>query len=225
MITQMRRNGLILAAFALAATGLVMATQWLTADRIASQQRQELLTTLNALIPPQQHDNDVYADCTLVEAPESLGLEQPQPVYRARQDGEPVALALRTTAPDGYSGNIHMLVAVNRDHSVAGVRILQHRETPGLGDKIEVRRSDWVLQFEGEHVNGADDPRWEVERDGGMFDQFTGATITPRAVVNAVQRTVLFAEQNHDQLYAAPADCSPDILPAPGSPADNGEAE
>lgn len=225
MMSQMRRNGLILAAFALVATGLVMATQWLTADRIALQQRQELLTTLNALIPPQQHDNDVYDDCTLVHAPDSLGLDEPQPVYRARQNGEPVALALRTTAPDGYSGNIHMLVAVNSNHSVAGVRVLQHRETPGLGDKIERRRSDWVLQFDDEQVRSAEDPRWEVERDGGMFDQFSGATITPRAVVNAVQRTVLYAEQNHEQLYAAPADCSADILPAPGSPSDNGEGQ
>lgn len=209
MLTQMRRNGLILAGFALAAIVLVMLTQWLTQDRIESQQRSELMTTLNALIPPTQHDNDLYADCTMVTAPDALGLSQPQPVYRSRFNGEPNALALRTTAPDGYSGNINMLVAVDTQGVVQGVRVLSHRETPGLGDKIEIRRDDWILSFDGQSVRGDNDPRWQVRRDGGMFDAFTGATITPRAVVNAVERTVRFANQQRDMLFNAPANCQP----------------
>ncbi|MCC5880153.1 MAG: electron transport complex subunit RsxG [Idiomarina sp.] len=209
MLTQMRRNGLILAGFALAAIVLVMLTQWLTQDRIESQQRSELMTTLNALIPPNQHDNDLYADCTMVSAPEALGLSQPQPVYRSRFNGVPNALALRTTAPDGYSGNINMLVAVDTQGVVQGVRVLSHRETPGLGDKIEIRRDDWILSFDGQSVRGDNDPRWQVRRDGGMFDAFTGATITPRAVVNAVERTVRFANQQRDMLFNAPANCQP----------------
>lgn len=223
MIHQMRRNGLILAAFALAATTLVLIAQWLTQDRIDAQQRQELQTTLNLLIPPAQYDNDLYADCTLVQAPEALGLERAQPVYRARQAGEPVALALRSTAPDGYSGNIHLLVAVNYEGLVKGVRVLQHRETPGLGDKIEARRSDWILSFDNQRVRSENDVRWEVRRDGGMFDQFSGATITPRAVVNAVQRTVLYANENRDQLFAAAPSCTEQPIETPGHPADDGE--
>ncbi|RAK01801.1 electron transport complex subunit RsxG [Aliidiomarina maris] len=211
---KMQRNGIILAVFALAAIVLVMATQWATRDRIDAQQRNELLNTLNALIPPQQHDNDLYADCTLVTAPDALGSSQPQAVYRSRLAGVNNALALRTTAPDGYSGNIHLLVAVNAQGVVQGVRVLAHRETPGLGDKIELRRDDWILSFDGQVVRGDNDPRWAVRRDGGMFDAFTGATITPRAVVNAVERTVRYANQQRDVLFAAPANCQ-----AQGDPA------
>lgn len=210
MIPVMRRNGLILGGFALCAIILVMSTQWITQDRIDQQQRNELLVTLNALIPPALYNNDLYDDCTLISAPEALGRNQPQPVYRARYQGQPVAIALQTTAPDGYSGNIHMLVAVSADGSVKGVRVLSHRETPGLGDKIELRRDDWILNFDGQHVRGDNDPRWEVRRNGGIFDAFAGATITPRAVINAVQRTVIYVSQHQDTLFSAPSGCQPE---------------
>lgn len=203
MLKSMRKNGLILGGFAVAATTLIVATQFLTADRIAEQQRNELMRTLNELIPPALHDNDLYQDCTLVNAPDVLGLQE-QPVYRSRLGGEPNALAIRTTAPDGYSGAIHLLVAINLQGQIKGVRVLQHRETPGLGDKIEVQRDDWILSFNGERVRSENDARWRVRRDGGMFDQFTGATITPRAVVAAVQRTAWYAQNNIDSLFAAP---------------------
>lgn len=223
MITQMRRNGLILAGFALSATLLVMGTHWLTKDRIGAQQRNELMQTLADLIPADQYSNDVYADCTLITAPEALGLSQPQPVYRARLGEQPTALAIRTTAPDGYSGNIHILVAVNIDGVVQGVRVLSHRETPGLGDRIELRRSDWILSFDGHRVRSDKDPRWAVQRDGGMFDAFTGATITPRAVINAVERTVRFANDNQDMLFNAAANCTAEQPTTPSHP--NREAD
>lgn len=207
-----QRNGFILGAFAVIATSLIIGVQLLTADRIAEQQRNDLLRTLNTLIPPAMHDNDLYADCTTVTAPDILGLAQ-QPVYRARLDGEPTGLAIRTTAPDGYSGQIHMLVALNPTGTVKGVRVLQHRETPGLGDKIEIARDDWILSFDGQRMRSETDARWAVRRDGGMFDQFTGATITPRAVVNAVSRTVWYAQNNTEELFAAPADCYGQIEP------------
>lgn len=207
MLTQMRRNGLILAAFALVAIILVMFAQWLTQDRIDEQQRNQLMETLNVLVPPTQHDNDLYADCSLVSAPQALGLSLPQPVYRSRLNGIDNALVLQTTAPDGYSGNIHMLVAVDTQGTIQGVRVLSHRETPGLGDKIELRRDDWILSFDGERVREESDPRWEVRRNGGMFDAFAGATITSRAVVNAVERSVRYANQHRDALFAAPANC------------------
>lgn len=203
----MKRNGLILGGFAIAATSLIIATQLLTADRIAEQERRDLMRTLNELIPPALHDNDLYEDCTLILAEDALGPVGEQPVYRSRMAGEPTAIALRTTAPDGYSGNIHMLVAYDMNARIKGVRVLRHRETPGLGDKIELQKSDWILSFNGERVRGPSDTRWEVRKQGGVFDQFTGATITPRAVVNSVQRTTLFVQENMDLLFSAPANC------------------
>ena len=123
-------------------------------------------------------------------------------VYRARRDGAPVALVLTAVAPDGSSGPIELLVGVNADGTVAGVRVLAHRETPGLGDPIEASRSDWVLAFAGRSLGDPPPAGWTVRRDGGAFDQFTGATITPRAVVHAVRRVLEYVGANQEALYA-----------------------
>ncbi|WP_431355319.1 electron transport complex subunit RsxG [Pseudidiomarina mangrovi] len=211
----MSRNGLILAAFAIAATVLVVGTAKLTAPRIAAQQQQELLSVLNQLLPAAMHDNDLVASCTLVSHPELGGAQQR--VYRATLKGQalndeptniPQALALEVTAPNGYSGAIKLLVAFNVNGTVAGVRVLEHKETPGLGDKIELRKDDWILSFNGLRVNGSDDKRWAVKRDGGQFDAFTGATITPRAVVHAVKQANLLYQQHGSSWFKAPANCS-----------------
>jgi Na+-translocating ferredoxin:NAD+ oxidoreductase subunit G len=211
IVQSMSRNGLILAAFAIAATVLVVGTAKLTAPRIAQQQQQELLNVLNQLLPPDMHDNDLVASCTLVAHPELGGAQQK--VYRATVKGQavnesiPQALALEVIAPNGYSGAIKLLVAFNLNGSVAGVRVLEHKETPGLGDKIELRKNDWILSFNGLSVNGADDKRWAVKRDGGQFDAFTGATITPRAVVQAVKQANLLYQQQGSVWFSAPANC------------------
>jgi electron transport complex, RnfABCDGE type, G subunit len=205
IIKSMGRNGLILAGFAVIATFLVIVTSLVTKEPISRQQEQELLRVLNQIIPPEQHDNDLYQSCTIINNAE-LG-STPRRVYRAYVNNQPTAVAVEVTAPNGYSGAIHLLVALNADASVAGVRTLQHQETPGLGDKIEIRKSDWITSFNDERVNGEDDPRWAVKRDGGMFDQFTGATITPRAVVQAVKRAALVFKNNQQQWFAAPANC------------------
>ena len=212
IVQSMSRNGLILAAFAIAATVLVVGTAKLTAPRIAQQQQQELLNVLNQLLPPDMHDNDLVASCTLVAHPELGGAQQK--VYRATFKGQavnesiPQALALEVIAPNGYSGAIKLLVAFNLNGSVAGVRVLEHKETPGLGDKIELRKNDWILSFNGLSVNGADDKRWAVKRDGGQFDAFTGATITPRAVVQAVKQANLLYQQQGSVWFSAPANCA-----------------
>lgn len=201
----MQRNGLILAAFAMLATLLIVLIAKLTAAPIQKQQEAELLRVLNEVIPAAAHDNDLYASCTRLSIPELGGSEQR--AYRAWLDNEPQALAVEVTAPDGYSGAIRLMVAVNSAGSVAGVRTLSHAETPGLGDKIERRKSAWIESFDGMTVNGNDDPRWAVKRDGGVFDQFTGATITPRAVVTAVARAVKQVKANQDAWFAAPNNC------------------
>ena len=187
--------------FAVIGSGLVAFTHDNTAERIAENQRRALLRSLNELIPKDQYDNDVYADILYVHNSELLGTDEAVPVYRARKGGWPVAVVLAPVAPDGYNGNIRLLVAVRLDGTLAGVRVLAHRETPGLGDNIEADRSDWIRGFTGKSLNNPKQGHWKVKRDGGAFDQFTGATITPRAVVKAVKNTLLYYRANGDKLF------------------------
>jgi electron transport complex protein RnfG len=206
MIQAISKNAKILAIFAIVCTAIVGLIHELTKARIAEQAEQQLLNTLHSIIDPNRLNNDLYHDCLLVTN-ELLGSTQPQTVYLARQDGKSVAAAITSTAPDGYNGNIYLLIAVNIDGSISGVRTLQHNETPGLGDKIELRKSQWIRSFDGKKVESDNDPLWTVKKNGGMFDQFTGATITPRAVVKAVQKTVLYFQQNKQQLFAQTGSC------------------
>ena len=126
-------------------------------------------------------------------------------VYRARSEGRPVAAAMKLRANDGYNGRIDLLIGVYANGEVSGVRVLSHRETPGLGDGIDIARSDWILDFNGKSLRSPEPAGWTVERDGGVFDQFTGATITPRAVVHAVRRALEYFEENRETLFSAPA--------------------
>jgi len=199
------KNARLLALFAIACTVLVGIVNLLTKDKIIEQQKQQLITTLNSLIDPNSFNNTINNECIIVNH-ELLG-NQSQKIYLAKMNDQPVAAALTTIAPDGYNGNIEILVAVNFNGSVNGVRVLQHKETPGLGDKVELRRSNWVLNFTGKKILGENDNRWAVAKDGGMFDQFTGATITPRAVVNAVKRSVTYFNQHKEALFQTPTNC------------------
>ena len=184
------KNSQILALFAIACTATVGIVNELTKDRIYIQQQKQLLSTLNSIIEPERYNNELALDCVNVSNI-ALGSYEQKTIYLARLDSIPVAGAITTVAPDGYSGNIELIVAVNVDGSVNGVRILSHQETPGLGDKIELAKSNWITSFSGKKLMNESDSRWAVTKDGGMFDQFTGATITPRAVVNAVKEATL----------------------------------
>ena len=192
---------LFLFLFAVAGSGLVAFTHDNTESRIAENQRRALLKSLNELVPNDKYDNDIYTDILYVRNSELLGTDEPVPVYRARKNGWPVAAVLAPVAPDGYNGNIHLLVAVKLDGTLAGVRVIRHRETPGLGDQIEADRSDWILAFSGKSLDNPGQQHWKVKRDGGAFDQFTGATITPRAVVKAVKKALLYYKANSDKLF------------------------
>lgn len=208
------KNGLMLSAFAIIGTALIALTYNGTAERIAQQQKQKLLSILNEVVPHELHDNELYADCTAV-VNSNLGTQEPHTVYRARINGEPVALAIEATAPDGYSGDIALVIGVDTQMNVLGVRVLEHKETPGLGDKIELAISDWITSFTGKHFSVSALPVWQVKKDGGEFDQFTGATITPRAVVSAVKNTLLYVQDNQQNLFSAPNMCGieNDVLP------------
>lgn len=198
-------SALLLGLFAILGTGLVALTYDQTKERIAANEREALLRSLHTLVPPESHDNDIYTDYVLVRDRALLGTAQPIAVYRARKNGEPVAAVMAPVAPDGYGGEIKLLVAVKYDGTLAGARVISHHETPGLGDRIEAERSDWIKTFDGRSLHNPVPEKWKVRKDGGVFDQFTGATITPRAVVKAVYGALRYFAAHREELFSAPA--------------------
>ncbi|WP_237386748.1 electron transport complex subunit RsxG [Xenorhabdus sp. Sc-CR9] len=203
MLETMRRHGITLAIFAACTTGLTAIVYSLTKDRIAEQAAIQHKTLLDQVVPPALYDNQMQDKCYLV-TDNALGNKQTHRLYLARKNGIPAAAALESTAPDGYSGAIQLLVGADFSGKVLGVRVTKHHETPGLGDKIDTRISDWIYAFSGKKVMSKNDHNWAVKKDGGEFDQFTGATITPRAIVNAVKRTALYLETIPEQLSSLP---------------------
>jgi len=190
-----------LALFALVATALVAVTFSNTKERIVENEKQFLLRSLHELVSPDIHTNDMYTDNIKIAAPGLSGKQQTITVYRARMDQAPVAVIMHVIAPDGYSGAIHLLVAIHVDGDLIGVRVIKHQETPGLGDGIEVKKSSWILGFDGKSLRDPMAKKWAVKKDDGYFDQLTGATITPRAIVKVVKRTLEFYADKRHALY------------------------
>lgn len=196
------RNSLLLAGFAVLTALLVASTFLGTQERISAAQRAAEEKALLQIIPRDQHDNAMLDD----RLPAPIGdpllrLPDTRSIYIARNNGVASAAVIPAVAPDGYSGAIDIIVGVNRDGSVAGVRVLQHRETPGLGDAVDHRKSDWLEGFRGKSLQDPPEARWTVRKDGGEFDQFTGATITPRAVVRATARALTYVEENRGMIF------------------------
>ncbi|NOX76090.1 MAG: electron transport complex subunit RsxG [Gammaproteobacteria bacterium] len=206
----MGRSALMLGLFALVGTGLVVLIYAGTEERIQEAERTYMLKSLHAVIPPKRHNNDIFNDAITVVDPVLLGTDKPVSVFRARRDGKPVALAITPFAPNGYVGPIKLIVGIRFDGTLTGVRVLTHRETPGLGDAIEEKRSDWIFGFESRSLTNPKQKGWRVRRDGGVFDQFTGATITPRAIVGAVHKALKYFEKNRDRLFSEPS-TTPDM--------------
>lgn len=198
MLKTMRKHGITLALFAAGSTGLTAAIDQLTKNTIADQAAKQQNALFEQVLPADHYNNDLLQSCYLVSAP-ALG-KGTHRVYIARQGEQAVAAVMEATAPDGYSGAIQLLVGADFNGTVLGSRVTEHHETPGLGDKIELRISDWITHFAGKTIAGESDATWAVKKDGGQFDQFTGATITPRAVVNAVKRAGLYAQTLPNQL-------------------------
>lgn len=208
-LKKMLLSASLLGLFAVLGTTLVTFTHENTRERIAQNERAALLRSLHALIPPERHDNDLVNDSITITAPDLLGSPEPQQAYRARKDGAPVALALTAVAPDGYNGDIRLLIAINHDGTLTGVRVTAHRETPGLGDKVDTARSDWIHGFANRSLSDPPPDKWKVKKDGGVFDQFTGATVTPRAVVKAVYNALDYYRQHRDTLFDGGAATAP----------------
>ncbi|WP_192456927.1 electron transport complex subunit RsxG [Musicola keenii] len=204
LFTTMRRHATTLALFAALTTGLTALVNALTRDTISGQAQAQQRALLEQVVPRDRYDSDMLSACYLVSDPE-LGSAAPHRVFIAFKQGKPIAAALEITAPDGYSGAIQLLVGADFHGTVLGTRVTEHHETPGLGDKIDLRISNWIRHFTGKTVQSHDDGSWAVKKDGGQFDQFTGATITPRAVVNAVKRAALYLESLPPRITTLPA--------------------
>ena len=200
MLQSMRKHGITLALFAAGSTGLTAAINELTKSTIEDQAAQQQKALFDQVMPANLYNNDLLKSCYQVTAP-ALGKSQHK-VWIAQDGEKPVAAVMEATAPDGYSGAIQLLVAADFKGTVLGTRVTEHHETPGLADKIELRISDWITLFAGKVIHGQNDSHWAVKKDGGDFDQFTGATITPRAVVNAVKRAGLYAQTLPAQISA-----------------------
>ena len=197
------RTGVTLAVIAAICTGLVAATYQLTEDRIAANEKALLEQSLQPALAGLFYDSSVSESRLVLQPPHELPGNDAAFVYRVYAEDEPVAALFAVTARDGYAGPIRILVGVDMAGVITGVRILQHRETPGLGDRIEAGRSDWVFQFDGRSMGDPQPAGWALRIDGGEFDQLTGASVTPRAVINAVRDTLLYFDVNREQLFLA----------------------
>jgi len=199
------RSGLLLGLIALIGTGLLAFVNAMTRDRIVNEEQQRALQQLNEIVPLSSYNNNMLRDVIKIRDPAAFHFSEGVLFYRARMDGEPVAILIMTRAPDGYNGDIRLLIGIDHDGSILGVRVVSHRETPGLGDPIDIEKSDWILGFNHKSLLNPQKSGWAVKRDGGKFDQFTGATISPRAVVRAVHTALLYFDAHEQQLFDQPA--------------------
>ena len=203
LISSIQKNAIGLGLFALVTEGAIAVAQITTKERIERNILEAQAKALNEIVPASQYDNELLDDTLPAHDFNDtlLGpIAEDAQIYLARTQGTVHSVILPVTAPDGYTTDIRLIVGVKADGSIAGVRIIEHKETPGLGDKIDLKKSDWVLDFDGKSLLNPDNGAWTVKKDGGEFDQFTGATITPRAVVRAVRRALVFFDQHKDEL-------------------------
>ncbi len=206
MLNKMLKSSLMLTIYAIIGTGLVAGTYILTKQKIIDNEKKVLLESIGLIIDQSEYNNDISVDFFKTKNDSELGTSEDVIIYRARKDGDNVAAIIKTEAPDGYSGSIKLLIGIYADNSIAGVRVITHNETPGLGDKIEIKKTNWIKDFDGKNLSNPTPEKWAVKKDGGVFDQFSGATITPRAVVNATKRTLIFFNNHSDEIFSTPAD-------------------
>lgn len=212
-----RKNALILALFAMASTALVSIVYQLTKEKIASEVERVMNQQLNKLVASEKYDNSPTSDCIIVMNHSRINQVSVNKIHRMRKNNEPIALVFSSTAHDGYSGDINLLIAFSHNDQphqnrpqqdrLLGIEILNHRETPGLGDKIDSNKSNWLQQFENIELTNISEKSWRVKKDGGDFDALTGATITPRATINAIYQTALYFENNKIELFDREANC------------------
>lgn len=202
------RTAVILLIFVVAFTSLLAAAFLWTRPAIEAAAAEEKMKLIGEVLPRELYDNDVLKDSRQLAPSAVLGLDEASTAYLARKGGEVTALVFEAVAPDGYSGKIRLLLGVLADGTLLGVRVIQHKETPGLGDYIEPKKDrnkerPWIRQFDGLSLAAVADRDWRVRKDGGRFDSVAGATVTPRAVIKAVHKALQYVAENHRQLFAS----------------------
>jgi electron transport complex protein RnfG len=195
-------TALNLAFFALIGTAILAFIYHQTHERIAQSVENEKLKLISQILPKRMYDNDMIKDKIKVEPDALLGNDEITTAYRARLNGKPSVVVLEAVAPDGYSGKIYLIVAIRENGELSGVRVVSHKETPGLGDYIDIAKSAWIKGFDGKSTAQYNEADWQVKKDGGKFDYMAGATITPRAVVKAVHKALLYFALHKDALFA-----------------------
>jgi len=205
MTSGVLKSGVTLAVIAAICTALVAATHQVTAARIAANEKAWLERSLKPALSGVFFEGSVTESKLVLAPPHGLPGNDPAIIYRVYAQGAPVAALFAVTARDGYAGPIRVLVGIGIDGTVTGVRIINHRETPGLGDRIDQSRSDWVYQFDGHSLGDPPESGWMLKTDGGDFDQLTGASVTPRAVVKAIRETLLYFNAHRDEIFTLPS--------------------
>ena len=201
------RTAIILFVFVVLFTGLLSAVYWQTLPTINAAASEEKMKLIDEVLPRQHYDNALLKDTLSLPPTAAFGQDEASIVYRARQMGEDRALVFECIAPDGYAGKIRLLVALDADGRLLGVRVVQHKETPGLGDYIDPKKDKnkahpWILQLDGLQAARVSEGEWKVKKDGGRFDSLAGATVSPRAVLKAVRRAETYVAENRPQLFA-----------------------
>lgn len=196
------KHGLILGAFCLGFGMLIALTDRVTAEDIAARAMEDKINSLSQVLPAELHDNNPISDAITLKNEHSKKDEHASgeiTIYRAMKGGKVTGLAYEIRG-SGYAGGIKLMMGVDPEGKVLGVRVLAHKETPGLGDKIEVKKGDWILRFTGLSLGNPPPEKWKVKKDGGQFDQFAGATITPRGVVKAIREGLEFYAANQAKM-------------------------
>ena len=196
------KSGVTLATVAALCTALVAITWQLTEERIAANETAWLERSLEPALAGLFFDSGVTESMITIAPPHALPGNEAAIVYRIYAEQQPVAALFVVSARDGYAGPIRLLIGIVMDSTVTGVRVLEHRETPGLGDRIDLAKSDWILQFDGHSLFDPVPGAWAIKRDGGEFDQLSGASVSPRAIVKAIKSTLLYFDDNRETIFA-----------------------
>lgn len=199
------RTGTVLFLFALVGTAILAFTHERAAPVISRSQQAEKLALINQVLPASSYDNDLLTSRQDLPPDDLLGTRKPSALWIARRGSQVTAVVLEAIAPDGYAGDIALLIGINVDGTVTGVRVTAHHETPGLGDYVERTKSDWIDQFAGKSLTNPESRHWKVAKDGGTFDARAGATITPRAVIKAVRNALDYFVRHRAAFVASAA--------------------
>jgi len=201
-VRNIKLTALALFGFSIVGAFLLAGTNDLTWPAIEKSERDAKIKLIAQVLPAGSYDNDLVKSTRVLPADPLLGLRKPAEYYPAELAGKTTAVVLEAIAPDGYAGEIKLLVGIRPDGQLTGVRVTSHNETPGLGDYIDIAKSRWILQFNGKSLINPQPDDWKVKKDGGKFDYMTGATISPRAVVKAVKNALSYFAQHKAELLA-----------------------